>query len=593
MSASDDSAIAIPGYELLEKVGEGGMGTVYRARQLSLQRIVAVKVLRGAADGRPAPRAFQSETQLLASLSHPNVLAIHDCAQSQGRYYLVTEFVPGTSLRSMLTPREPWSVPRALALLDQVARALSYIHGHGILHLDLKPENVLCTPEGAIKIADFGLAQPRAETGAAAEPDQAQGTADYCPLEQRHGLPTDERSDLYSLAVLSYELLTGRLPGRAYEKPSGLNPALPAAVDEVLRRGLARRPENRQASVEAFRRELTAALQPKPPWRRWVAVLAGAALVVLVVGFLFRDRFRTWGGPEAVSPRAWLIADDSESLAALATMSAGLSEPVASVQAGAHSAGAEGDPPLPCWPTPRPALFITSPEGDGFFHPLFGKGAGRELLLAWPGPLQWPAVPPEDNFILAGDFAGKQIWQQDNGGPWMQPPGHEWKPGDGIRVACPPDRPGNPALLLDKSDTAVATPLVCYQWLHRLPDPPGTVMVLRYRARAEVGTGRLSVGPTMPLYIPKDDHSPVAEALRRRSTAHTYMPPKEGTDVREYRLADWVQPTAEWRTYCVVWEWPSYATEGGGRNVVVEYQGLGKVWLDEVGLFPWEHASKR
>src|SRR6266704_537917 len=125
---SDSPPTAIPGYELLEKIGEGGMGTVYRARQLSLQRVVAVKVLRVPADGRTETRAFHWETQLMASLSHPNVLAIHDCFQSQGQYYLVTEFVPGTSLRALMQPGQAWPLARVAALLDKVAGALSYIH---------------------------------------------------------------------------------------------------------------------------------------------------------------------------------------------------------------------------------------------------------------------------------------------------------------------------------------------------------------------------------------------------------------------------------------------------------------------------------
>jgi hypothetical protein len=97
----------------------------------------------------------------------------------------------------------------------------------------------------------------------------------------------------------------------------------------------------------------------------------------------------------------------------------------------------------------------------------------------------------------------------------------------------------------------------------------------------------------MPLHVPRDDHSPVAEALRKRSTPHSYLPPKVGVEVREYRLEDWVRPGPEWRTYCVVWEWPPYCTEGNGRNVEVRFHGLGKVWLDDVELVTWEQGSKR
>jgi serine/threonine protein kinase len=488
-----------------------------------------------------------------------------------------------------MNPDQPWPIPTAAALLDRVCGALSYIHRHGILHLDLKPENVLCTPEGEIKIADFGLAQPQAEARAVVEQDQVYGTMDYCSLEQRHGLPADERSDLYSLAVLSYELLTGRLPGRAYEKASSKNPALPAAVDEVLRRGLARRRENRQGSIEHFRREMTAALQPRR-MRLGITALAASALVVLAIMFLVRDLFRS-KDPQPVLPQGWFLADDPESFSTCAGIFDGLSERITTLQFGARLSEGEDEPPLPEWPSPRPVLFLPSAEGAGFFHPLFGVDAGKEMLAVWPAPLKWPAIPPEDNLVLVGDFAGKRVWEKDNG-PWKPTPGQEWKTGDGISVAFPPDRPDNPALLLDKSDSTVASPLVCYQWLSRLPDP-GTVMVLRFRARAEIEKGRLNFGPTLPLELPNNDRSLLAEQLRKRSTPHLYLPAKAGIEIREYRLMDWIQPTREWQTYCVVWEWPPYCTDANARNVIIEYHGLGKIWLDDVELFTWQRGSKR
>ncbi len=591
MGTTEEHSITIPGYELLEKVGEGGMGTVYRARQISLQRVVAVKLLRGPIDGAVGPRAFQWETQLLASLSHPNVLAIHDCAQIQGRHYLVTEFVPGASLRELMQPGQPWPTSSATALLDKVAGALSYIHRHGILHLDLKPENVLCTPEGEIKIADFGLAQPQVEATAMVEQEQIQGTLDYCSLEQRHGLPTDARSDLYSLAVLSYELLTGHLPGRAYEKASRLNPALPAAVDDVLCRGLARRKEQRQSSIDDFRRELAAALRPKSKRVAVLALATAAVLAIVAVLALAGDRVQSGKSPRT-APLAWLIGDDGDSVSEFAAIADDPAERVVTVLASERHSERESELPLPCWPTPRPVLCVKSAEGYGFFHPLYGIDPMREMLTSWPAPAKWPAMTPEDNFLLVGDFSGKRLWRTDNG-PWDRGRVEDMKAGDGIDVACPPDRHDNPALLLDKSESTVASPLICYQWIPRLPDPAGRVMVLRFRARAEIEKGRLSVGPTMPVYLPKDDHSPLVEHLRKRSTPHLYLPVRAGIEAREYRLQDWVQPTQEWQIYCVVWEWPPYCTEAGARNVVIEYQGLGKVWLDDVELFTWERGNRR
>lgn len=145
------------------------------------------------------------EWQLLAALNHPNVVAILDRGQVGSHFYLVTEFVPGQPLRAILVPGEPWPVDRALPVLNAIAQGLEHIHQQGILHLDLKPENVLCTPDGAIKIVDFGLAMPHVFSRPS-QPAPALGTIDYCSPEQRHGLPTDPRSDLFSFAVLTYEL---------------------------------------------------------------------------------------------------------------------------------------------------------------------------------------------------------------------------------------------------------------------------------------------------------------------------------------------------------------------------------------------------
>jgi serine/threonine-protein kinase len=152
--------------------------------------------------------------------------------------------------------------------LTAIAEALSYIHLQGILHLDLKPENVLCGMNGDIKITDFGLAVSRLDARQLAELELVQGTIDYCAPEQRYGLPMDQRTDLFALAVLTYELLTGRLPGRVYVPASQHNRHLPTGVDAVLERGLARDPESRPASVAEWSHDLLATLGRRT-WRFW------------------------------------------------------------------------------------------------------------------------------------------------------------------------------------------------------------------------------------------------------------------------------------------------------------------------------------
>src|SRR5258708_5732574 len=131
----DAPPLEIPGFQLLEPIGEGGMGTVYRAVQLSLQRPVAIKLLK-LTQGQPPPSAFWRESRLMASLAHPNLVTVFDCGQVDDRYYIVTEFVEGSTLRPRIVSGQPWAIARSCALLDRVARAIGYIHSKGILHLD-------------------------------------------------------------------------------------------------------------------------------------------------------------------------------------------------------------------------------------------------------------------------------------------------------------------------------------------------------------------------------------------------------------------------------------------------------------------------
>jgi serine/threonine protein kinase len=278
----------ISGYHLIDKVGEGGMGAVYRVTQLSLQRTVAIKVLHPLPSEKAALSVFHRESRLMAALAHPNVATIYDCGEVKGQHYLVMEYLAGATLRSRMTPGKPWSIDQAGPVLDTICSALSYIHRQGILHLDLKPENVLCTDQGVIKITDFGLAAPHVDVPMISNLGYGQGSLDYCSPEQRFGLPLDQRSDVFSLATIAYELFTGQLPGRAYEPARNYNPTLPVALEFVLRRGLARDTEERYPSVEAFQKDLGGALgwnkKRAARWRsRFIATCAFAALVLAII----------------------------------------------------------------------------------------------------------------------------------------------------------------------------------------------------------------------------------------------------------------------------------------------------------------------
>jgi len=240
--------IPIPGFRLLEKLGEGAAAAVYRAMQQSPLREVAIKVL---TPGQSVC-AFRRESRLMAALAHAHVVAIHGFGETPRGPYLVMDYIGGTSLRSLMEPGRPWPVDQTVRVVSAIGSALSHIHAQDILHLDLKPENVLYGANGQIKITDFGLAQSRIEADAPAELGLAQGTVHYGAPEQRYGLPVDPRADLFALATLAYELLTGRLPGRVYVSARRANPAVPPALDDVLRQALARDRDERQSTIEEF-----------------------------------------------------------------------------------------------------------------------------------------------------------------------------------------------------------------------------------------------------------------------------------------------------------------------------------------------------
>jgi hypothetical protein len=598
LTGTEQTPLEIPGYQLLEPIGEGGMGKVYRALQISLQRTVAVKLLT-VVQGQHFAIAFERESRLMASLAHPNLVTVFDCGQVKDHYYIVTELVHGPNLRPMIVPGQPWPIARACTVLDRIARALSYIHGKGILHLDLKPENILCDEQGEPKITDFGLALAVVDAQAAAEMGPSQGTLDYCAPEQRFGLLTSKRSDLFSLAVLAYELLTGDIPGRVYESACQINPHLPSKVDEVLRRGLARSPEDRFATVEEFRRDLIAAIQGGAGRRRRrLAMCASLALVLGVVVLLAGYTRKTpdtslvsTAEPESV--QAWIVHDRPEQLRWFdrdgKDESGGLiPQPLLAV--GRMPTGS-GTPPLPLWPNRRPVLVISSPRALGFVHPLSDPTLGRRVLNGWSRLLESPPVSGEDNFCRAGNFSGNCLIYDNlaNTHPWRIIDPASQTNGDQLGIADPPDQPGNPALFLVRKDAfAQGKDFGVYQWLARIPERTGSIMVMRYRARAEEGEGRLCVRIDLPFLIPTAAQDELT--LRLRSVSEPFPELTHGPDEepRQYQLDDWVAPGREWQTYYTIWEWPPYCHDPGFRNILVFYAGIGKVWVDDLEIFTWE-----
>jgi serine/threonine-protein kinase len=206
---------SIPGYEFLRKVCDGSMGYVYRARQASVDRTVAVKVLRPsrARDGDYVER-FRREARLAARLSHPNVVTMIDAGESEGHHYIVMEFIEGETVQALLDGGYVFEEAEAVEVVLRAAEALGHAHGRGLIHRDVKPANVMLTPDGRVKLIDLGLARPLGdEDWLASEAGMAVGTPEFISPEQVRGqADVDPRADIYSLGATLYAMVTGTVP---------------------------------------------------------------------------------------------------------------------------------------------------------------------------------------------------------------------------------------------------------------------------------------------------------------------------------------------------------------------------------------------
>ncbi len=316
-------------YRIEEKLGEGGMGVVYRARDLSLNRSVAIKFLSVEVADLERRRRFQLEAQAASALNHPHILTVFEAGESDGRQYLVTEFIDGPNLREWAPTQQ--TVKRILDLLVGIADALATAHQAGIVHRDIKPENILVSKAGYAKLVDFGLAKlmpaektPESEatvSGGATRPGTILGTVAYMSPEQAAGSPVDARSDIFAFGVVLYELLTGRRPftGESdlvvlkaiiHSRPqslSELRPDLPSELRMIVDKGLEKDPGDRYQSMREMVVDLRRAqrleasstvsvLAQGPevaPGRRrrwWIAatIAAGLAVSLALTGWLLR-----------------------------------------------------------------------------------------------------------------------------------------------------------------------------------------------------------------------------------------------------------------------------------------------------------------
>ena len=301
-------------YKILDRIGAGGMGEVYRARDTRLGRTVAIKVLAAdvAADSDRRDQ-FLLDARAAAALSHPNIVALYEIGDDQGRLFLAFEFVPGETLKTVTAGRA-LNPRRAVDLGIQIADALADAHATGIVHRDIKPDNIIVTPKGNAKILDFGLAtwtgggaeRKAAATVTATDVGTVRGTVPYLSPEQALGEEVDERTDIFSLGIVLFEMLTGKLPFNGNTStaltlqisqvpapaPSSLNPALPRELDAIVAKALAKSVGQRYeaaATLAADLRAIAAILNvrsatsepasvvpfhaPKRPYRRWIVLL--------------------------------------------------------------------------------------------------------------------------------------------------------------------------------------------------------------------------------------------------------------------------------------------------------------------------------
>lgn len=280
---AEDLRGAFARYELVRLLGRGGMGAVYEARQADLDRTVAMKVLpvELGKDEAFAER-FRREARALGRLRHPHVLEVYEFGESSaGHLFFTMEYLPGGDLGTRLK-QGPLPPAEALRIVREICLGLEAAHGQGIIHRDIKPSNILLRVDGTVKVADFGLAVLEDRPGDRfTHTGLAMGTFEYASPEQVSGARIDARSDVYSVGVLCYELLTGRLPRGVFDPPSHAGAAVNPAVDAIVRMAMQSDPDRRYQSAGDMWAALHRVEEPPPPrWRRWTlaAVLAALAL---------------------------------------------------------------------------------------------------------------------------------------------------------------------------------------------------------------------------------------------------------------------------------------------------------------------------
>jgi len=265
-------------YEILEQLGGGGMSIVYKGRDTLLNRLVTIKVLRPEfTSDEDFVQRFRREAQAVAKLSHPNIVSIYDVGWEDQIHYLVMEYVEGDNLKNLIRAQGTIPLKQAVEFALQISDALQHAHENDIVHRDVKPQNILITREGRAKLTDFGIAK-EATTATLTQTDTVVGSVHYISPEQARGETAEPASDIYSLGIVLYEMVTGKLPFQgetpiavalkqiqdAPERPTSLNPALPQRLENIILRMMAKKPADRYETARQLSIDLASVIKTLP-----------------------------------------------------------------------------------------------------------------------------------------------------------------------------------------------------------------------------------------------------------------------------------------------------------------------------------------